>query len=149
MLTQCLREFFASLKRSTPVSQVSEVVASFDFLFCTNRLDTCLRRATLYPAELRVRERSFSRLARGRQRPNRGCFGLDWRGVALFQATVTRSNRVGCARKARAERAGTVAGSISSLGALEMIQSLARCPGVQLKFTTFPNAQSEYSTNCL
>ncbi len=34
-----------------------------------------LRRATLYPAELRVREGSFSRLARGRQRPNRGCFG--------------------------------------------------------------------------
>src|SRR5450631_2637009 len=54
-------------------------------------------------------EGSFSRLARGRQRPNRGCFGLDWRGVALFQAKVTRSNRVGCARKASAERAGTVA----------------------------------------
>jgi hypothetical protein len=30
-------------------------------------LDTCLRRATLYPAELRVQRGSFSRLARHRQ----------------------------------------------------------------------------------
>src|ERR1700704_3552163 len=50
-------------------------------------------------------------------------------GVAPSQATVTGSNRVGCARKAWAERAGTVAGSFSSLDALEMIQSLARRPG--------------------
>ena len=34
--------------------------------------DLCLRRATLYPAELRVRCGSFSRLAGGRQRPNQG-----------------------------------------------------------------------------
>jgi hypothetical protein len=91
-----------------------------------------------------------------------GCVGVhlaDWLGVgngltgagigsvggcvALSQATVTRLNRVGCARKAWAERAGTVAGSFSSLDALEMIQSLARRPGVQMKFTTFPNALDE------
>jgi hypothetical protein len=36
-----------------------------------------------------------------------------------------------------------VAGSFSSLDALEMIQSLARRPGVQMKFTTFPNALDE------
>src|SRR4030081_3438611 len=34
--------------------------------------DLCLRRATLYPAELRVRRGSFSRLAGRRQRPNLG-----------------------------------------------------------------------------
>src|ERR1700730_19060044 len=67
----------------------------------------CLRRATLYPAELRVRCGSFSRLAVRRQRP---CLG--WLGVRARppKAKVTRSNRVGCARKAGAERAGIVAG---------------------------------------
>jgi hypothetical protein len=42
-------------------------------------------------------------------RGRRGRFGGP---VALPQAKVTRSNRVGCARKAWAARAGTVAGSI-------------------------------------
>jgi hypothetical protein len=37
--------------------------------------DLCLRRATLYPAELRVRCGSFSRLAGGGQRPSRSWLG--------------------------------------------------------------------------
>jgi hypothetical protein len=37
--------------------------------------DLCLRRATLYPAELRVLGGSFSRLAGRRQRPSRACLG--------------------------------------------------------------------------
>jgi hypothetical protein len=73
--------------------------------------DLCLRRATLYPAELRVRCGSFSRLAGHGQRP---CEGLGWGRSKARKAKVTRSNRVGCARKARAERAGTVAGRIGS-----------------------------------
>jgi len=53
----------------------------------------------------------FSRLAVRRQRPCRG-----WGGVTseARKATVTRSNRVGCVRKARAGRAGTVAGQIAT-----------------------------------
>jgi len=63
VLTQCLREFLASVKRRAAFSQVFEFKTSFKLLFCSNWVDTCLRRATLYPAELRVREGSFSRLA--------------------------------------------------------------------------------------
>jgi hypothetical protein len=66
-----------------------------------------LRRATLYPAELRVRG---VHLADWRCVGNGPCRG--WGGVTseARKATVIRSNRVGCARKAGAERAGTVAG---------------------------------------
>ncbi len=72
----------------------------------SERACICLRRATLYPAELRVRA---------------GGHLADWPGVGnglggavlgvrkAPKAKVTRSNRVGCVRNARAERAGTVA----------------------------------------
>jgi hypothetical protein len=54
LLTQCLREFLASVKRWMPVSQGIVFYASFDFLFHNATLDTSLRRAALYPAELRM-----------------------------------------------------------------------------------------------
>jgi hypothetical protein len=49
-----------------------------------------------------------------------GLMATDWTAVDKApKAKVTRSNRVGCARKGRAERAGTVAGrSIGSEGLL-------------------------------
>jgi hypothetical protein len=47
VLTQCLREFLASVKRRAAFSQVIEFLASFNLLFCTNWIDTSLRRATL------------------------------------------------------------------------------------------------------
>jgi hypothetical protein len=47
LLTQCLRGFLASVERWTPISQVLEFLTSFHLLFCTNLIDTCLRRATL------------------------------------------------------------------------------------------------------
>ena len=72
--------------------------------------DLCLRRATLYPAELRVRCASFSRLAGPRQRP-----GLGGATSKARKAKVTRSNRVGCVRKACAGRAGTVAGRFTRM----------------------------------
>src|ERR1700694_4020814 len=74
--------------------------------------DLCLRRATLYPAELRVRGGSFSRLPRCGQRPERAGGG----GSKARKAKVTRSNRVGCARKACAGSAGTVAARIPRTG---------------------------------
>ena len=69
--------------------------------------DLCLRRATLYPAELRVRGGSFSRLAGQGQRPVGGWGGI---GAGPLRQRSHVRNRVGCARKARAGRAGTVAG---------------------------------------
>jgi hypothetical protein len=67
-----------------------------------------LRRATLYPAELRVRGVHLADWRCVGKRPCRG-----WGGVTseVKKATVTRSNRVGCAGKARARGAGAVAGS--------------------------------------
>jgi hypothetical protein len=47
VLTQCLREFLASVKRRAAFSQVIEFLASFNLLFCTNWIDTSLRRATV------------------------------------------------------------------------------------------------------
>src|SRR5260370_9985946 len=41
-----------------------------------------------------------------------GLAGADLAAARLQMATITPSNRVGCARKARAERAGTVAPAI-------------------------------------
>jgi hypothetical protein len=71
-----------------------------------------LRRATLYPAELRVLRGSFSRLAWPRQRRCRG----GGAGSKAPKAKVTRSNRVGCARKVGAGRAGTVAARFPRIG---------------------------------
>src|SRR5882757_9420140 len=45
LLTQCLREFLASVKRRATFSQVFEFQTSFKLLFCSNWVDTCLRRA--------------------------------------------------------------------------------------------------------
>jgi hypothetical protein len=45
LLTQCLRGFLASVERWTRISQVIEFLASFNLLFCTNWIDTSLRRA--------------------------------------------------------------------------------------------------------
>jgi hypothetical protein len=42
------------MTQSTPISQLLVFLSSFTLLAITNRLDICLRRATLYPAELRV-----------------------------------------------------------------------------------------------
>jgi hypothetical protein len=44
LLTQCLRGFFASVKRRAAFSQVFEFKTSFKLLFCSNWVDTCLRR---------------------------------------------------------------------------------------------------------
>ena len=44
--------------------------------------DLCLRRATLYPAELRVQWGSFSRLGRDGQRPRPGWPRRTWQGSA-------------------------------------------------------------------
>ena len=46
---------FLRLARGLPISQVLVFLASFSLPIRTNWLDICLRRATLYPAELRVR----------------------------------------------------------------------------------------------
>jgi hypothetical protein len=43
LLTRCLREFLAGVKRSIPISQVLEFLTSFRLLFGTKHLDTCLR----------------------------------------------------------------------------------------------------------
>jgi len=53
---------------------------------------------------------SFSRLAGQGQRPVEGLDGSVGGLRGPPKAKVTRSNRVGCAGKARAERAGAVAG---------------------------------------
>ena len=91
--------------------------------------DLCLRRATLYPAELRVRCGSFSRLAVRRQRPCKGWLGVRARPR---KAKVTRSNRVGCARKHVPNVPGSWRARFHPWMLREMIQSLARCPGVQM-----------------
>jgi hypothetical protein len=51
LLTQCLREFLASVKRRAALSQVFVFRTSFALLFCTNWLDTCLRRAAVRRAD--------------------------------------------------------------------------------------------------
>jgi hypothetical protein len=45
LLTQCLREFLAGVKRRATFSQVFEFQTSFGLLFCSSWVDTCLRRA--------------------------------------------------------------------------------------------------------
>src|SRR5258707_14731163 len=47
LLTQCLREFLASVKRRATFSQVFVIRTSFELPFFTNWLDTCLRRADI------------------------------------------------------------------------------------------------------
>lgn len=54
---------FLRLDRRSPISQVLVFLASFSLPIRTNWLDICLRRATLYPAELRVRGGLHSRNA--------------------------------------------------------------------------------------
>ena len=60
LLTQCLREFLASVKRRATFSQVFESQTSFKLLFCSNWVDTCLRRAmnwvikSVWKAKVRV-----------------------------------------------------------------------------------------------
>jgi len=53
LLTQCLREFLASVKRRVTFSQVFEFQTSFELLFCSIWVDTCLRRATVPCGEFR------------------------------------------------------------------------------------------------
>jgi hypothetical protein len=43
VLTRCLRGFLASVERRATISQVLEFLTSFNFLFCTNWVDTSLR----------------------------------------------------------------------------------------------------------
>ena len=51
LLTQRLGGFLASVERWTRISQVIEFLASFNLLFCTNWIDTSLRRATVKRAD--------------------------------------------------------------------------------------------------
>jgi hypothetical protein len=54
LLTQCLRGFSATLKGRIPLAQAIDLLRPFSLHYATHRLDTSLRRAALYPAELRV-----------------------------------------------------------------------------------------------
>jgi hypothetical protein len=58
LLTQCLREILARVKRGTSVSQVLVFQSSFRSRFHKNWLDTCLRRAAV-----NLRRRPRKRLA--------------------------------------------------------------------------------------
>jgi hypothetical protein len=104
--------------RSSPLLAQKRRVLACPVLYRSGAPDTirtcdlCLRRATLYPAELRVLRGSFSRLAWPRQRRCRG----GGAGSKAPKAKVTRSNRVGCARKVGAGRAGTVAARFPRIG---------------------------------
>lgn len=78
LLTQCLREIFARVKRRTSVSQLLVFQSSFRSRFCKNWLDTCLRKATLilraqYAPKLSLARGSDS--ARRRSRLRRQCCG--------------------------------------------------------------------------
>ena len=60
LLTQCLREFFVGWKTRNPIFQVVVLSASFHISQLAFEVDIRLRRAALYPAELRVLGRVIS-----------------------------------------------------------------------------------------
>ena len=69
---------------ATPLRTQNSTSSSCCFIGAPDTIrtcDLCLRRATLYPAELRVREGSFSRLAGQGQRPFRGRKTPVWGGA--------------------------------------------------------------------
>src|SRR5674476_597270 len=72
----------------------------------------------------------------GRLHYGQHSFGIAYRGEGRLedacpsQARVTRSNRVGCARKARAKSAGTVAGQIAA--AQRFARSVTGAPAMHL-----------------
>ena len=109
--------------------------------------DLCLRRATLYPAELRVREGSFSRLARGRQRPNRGCFGPAAR---LERQGVRRSSHVGPAKSTIRGYSGTSSSALVLSPAAAGLSKLTRAPEFAQGSSIFVENQlgATYAAGC-
>src|SRR6266849_1440588 len=94
LLTRCLPEQIGAVAKNRDVP---------DFIGAPDTIrtcDLCLRRATLYPAELRVRRGSFSRLAGPRQRPCRGRLGEE-QGPAPVAA---EDCRLECRRTAAVNR---------------------------------------------
>src|SRR5216683_8303156 len=63
LLTQCLRGFLVGVQRSTPVPQVSEFKTSFKLLYCTNRVDTSLRRAAVCRVQASKADKDVSALS--------------------------------------------------------------------------------------
>jgi hypothetical protein len=77
LLTRCLREKSSRSGSILGGLQPTETRCLFPRPSKPNSIDISLRRATLYPAELRVQWSSFSRLVRHRQRP----LGAGWEGA--------------------------------------------------------------------
>ena len=60
LLTQCLLQFSAGLKQRSATPQTTDPKRLFLLVFTQGTLDISLRRAALYPAELRVRRAGYS-----------------------------------------------------------------------------------------
>ena len=98
LLTQCLLQFSAGLKQRSAAPQTTDLERLFSLAFTQWSLDTSLRRAALYPAELQVRRAGYSG-APGRpqsQNPGHRALGQAKSSCASSSAStsVSTSSRV-------------------------------------------------------
>jgi hypothetical protein len=95
-----------------------------------------LRRATLYPAELRVRGGSFSRLAGPRQRPASAKAGKEQGPEGKGHTFESCRGRQGSTCRACRDCGGSIRLNAPTGDGRSMVHSLAGCPGVMMDFST-------------